>query len=42
MRRSKAPLEGWMLPVKYVCTKCNYSGFLAMENDPVEEQDGEK
>ena len=31
VRRSRQPLEGWILPVRYMCGKCGYSGFLAME-----------
>ncbi len=31
VRRSRTPLEGWILPVRYVCDKCGYSGFLAVE-----------
>jgi predicted RNA-binding Zn-ribbon protein involved in translation (DUF1610 family) len=33
VRRSRAPLEGWILPVRYVCEKCGYSGFLTMEEE---------
>ncbi len=38
VHRSRAPLEGWIMPVRYVCDKCGYSGFLAMEGEPVVEE----
>lgn len=31
VKRSQAPLEGWILPIRYLCEKCGYSGFLALE-----------
>ncbi|HVH14952.1 MAG TPA: hypothetical protein VNA15_04455 [Candidatus Angelobacter sp.] len=34
VKRSRAPLEGWILPIRYVCDKCGYSGFLALEEEP--------
>jgi predicted RNA-binding Zn-ribbon protein involved in translation (DUF1610 family) len=26
-------LDGWVLPTKYVCNKCGYSGFIALEEE---------
>src|SRR5437773_11957862 len=34
VKRSRAPLEGWILPTRYLCEKCGYSGFLALEEEP--------
>ncbi|OLD12333.1 MAG: hypothetical protein AUI93_02890 [Crenarchaeota archaeon 13_1_40CM_3_52_10] len=31
--RSRTALEGWMLPVKYVCKNCGYEGFVALEEE---------
>lgn len=28
-----SPLDGWILPYKYRCPKCGYSGFLVLEVD---------
>src|SRR6266705_4062346 len=33
VKRSRAPLEGWILPTRYLCDKCGYSGFLALEEE---------
>ena len=33
VKRSRGPLEGWILPIRYVCDKCGYSGFLALEEE---------
>ncbi len=38
VRRSRQPLEGWILPVRYMCDKCGYSGFLAMEEGELEQR----
>jgi len=30
------------MPVRYVCDKCGYSGFVAMEKEPEEEEQAAK
>jgi len=31
VQRSRTPLEGWILPARYICPNCGYAGFLAIE-----------
>lgn len=40
VRRSRTPLEDWIMPImpiRYVCDKCGYLGFLAIEEEPKHE-----
>ena len=32
--KSKGPLEGWILPPRYLCMRCGYSGFVVLEGGP--------
>lgn len=34
-------LDGWVLPVKYVCSKCGYIGFVAVEEETVKSAEPE-
>jgi ribosomal protein S27AE len=31
-----SPLSGWLVPEYYACTKCGYSGHVALEEMPKE------
>ncbi|TMI64070.1 hypothetical protein E6H12_03900 [Candidatus Bathyarchaeota archaeon] len=37
VKRSRAPLEGWILPIRYLCEECGYAGFLALEKQQHDE-----
>lgn len=32
-----SPLSGWLVPNFYICEKCGYSGYVALEEAPKED-----
>jgi predicted RNA-binding Zn-ribbon protein involved in translation (DUF1610 family) len=36
--RKSGPLNGWILPMRYVCDDCGYSGYIIIELEKEEQQ----